>query len=61
VTLRGAEIDSVELRPAVISRETGQPIPAEGEERDRIVREYAGLRDCTGLADEPSGASTSVP
>ncbi|MPZ27015.1 MAG: CapA family protein [Micromonosporaceae bacterium] len=56
VTLRGPEIESVELRPAVISRETGQPIPATGEERDRIAGEYATLRACTGLADAPEPA-----
>lgn len=52
VTLRGAEIESVELRPAVISRETGQPIPVSGDEADRILRDYDDLRDCTGLDPE---------
>lgn len=53
VTLHGSQIASVEFRPAVISRRTGQPIPAEGAERDRIARAYAALRDCTGLAASP--------
>lgn len=54
VTLRGDDIDSVEFRPAVISRETGQPIPATGEEADRVMSEYEQLRDCTGLSAERS-------
>jgi poly-gamma-glutamate synthesis protein (capsule biosynthesis protein) len=53
VTLRGAEIETVELRPALISRRTGQPIPATGAERDRIAGAYAALRGCTGLTGEP--------
>lgn len=56
VTLRGSELGSVELRPAVISRENGQPIPASGAERDRIAAAYADLRGCTGLATEPAAA-----
>jgi poly-gamma-glutamate capsule biosynthesis protein CapA/YwtB (metallophosphatase superfamily) len=59
VTLRGSEIESVELRPATISRETGQPIPADGAEQDRIQRKYADLRACTGLAAEPAGGSAA--
>lgn len=55
VTLRGAEVESVELRPAVISAGTGQPIPAEGAEAERIAGAYADLRSCTGLADAPEG------
>jgi poly-gamma-glutamate synthesis protein (capsule biosynthesis protein) len=54
VTLRDAEIASVELRPAVISRETGQPIPASGQEADRLLAAAADLRGCTGLADAPA-------
>ncbi|MGH3681003.1 MAG: CapA family protein [Natronosporangium sp.] len=57
VTLRGSEIDTVELRPAGISRETGQPIPASGDERDRIADAYRALRGCTGLADLPAPAA----
>lgn len=53
-TLRGSELTSVGLRPAVISRETGQPVPASGAERDRIAARYAELRECTGLAAEPA-------
>lgn len=58
VTLRGPEIESVELRPAVISERTGQPIPAKGNEADRITRKYADLRACTGLAERPAGEVT---
>ncbi|HLV58940.1 MAG TPA: CapA family protein [Natronosporangium sp.] len=53
VTLRGAEIASVQLRPAVISRETGQPVPATGDDADRVAARVADLRGCTGLADAP--------
>ncbi|MFS8498570.1 MAG: CapA family protein [Micromonosporaceae bacterium] len=53
VTLRGAEIASVQLRPAVISRETGQPVPATGDDADRVAAHVADLRGCTGLADAP--------
>ena len=56
VRLRGSEIESVELRPAVISRETGQPIPAEGAERARILQKYEDLRGCTGLSESPPAA-----
>lgn len=54
VTLRDAEITGAELVPAYISRETGQPLPVTGAEADRILAKHAGLRECTGLADEPS-------
>jgi poly-gamma-glutamate synthesis protein (capsule biosynthesis protein) len=60
VTLRGSEIESVELRPAVISRETGQPIPANGAERARIADAYAALRGCTGLAAGPVGGNSAA-
>ena len=53
VTLQGAQIESVEFRPAVISRETGQPIPVDGEEADRILQKYEELRGCTGLTEVP--------
>lgn len=56
VQLRGPEIASAELRPAVISRDTGQSVPVDGAERDRIATGYAALRGCTGLADEPGTA-----
>jgi poly-gamma-glutamate synthesis protein (capsule biosynthesis protein) len=55
VALRGPEIETVELRPAVISERTGQPIPAKGKEADRITRKYTDLRACTGLAEPPAG------
>jgi poly-gamma-glutamate synthesis protein (capsule biosynthesis protein) len=65
LTLRGTEIASAQLRPALISRDTGQPIPAEGEEADRISGEYAGLRACTGLAEAPvdgqAGGAVDAP
>jgi poly-gamma-glutamate synthesis protein (capsule biosynthesis protein) len=52
-TVRGGLVESVELRPAVISERTGQPIPAGGQDAERILRAYEGLRDCTGLAEHP--------
>lgn len=55
VRLLGSEIKEVEFVPAYIDRTTGQPIPSEGEEAERIATKYAKLRDCTGLADAPSG------
>jgi poly-gamma-glutamate capsule biosynthesis protein CapA/YwtB (metallophosphatase superfamily) len=59
VRLRGPEVESVELRPAIISRQTGQPIPADGAERDRIRRKYEDLRACTGLAESPVPGSAA--
>jgi poly-gamma-glutamate synthesis protein (capsule biosynthesis protein) len=53
VTVRDGRVQSVELRPAVISERTGQPIPADGQDAERILRRYAELRGCTGLADHP--------
>ncbi|MER7419423.1 CapA family protein [Micromonospora peucetia] len=55
VTLRGAEIVETELVPALISRRTGQPQLADGQDATRIIREYADLRGCTGLAASPTG------
>ncbi|MGH3646532.1 MAG: CapA family protein [Micromonosporaceae bacterium] len=53
LTLRGSELTGTEFVPAHISRDTGQPLPAEGEEATRISDKFAGLRSCTGLADSP--------
>ncbi|MGC4791793.1 CapA family protein [Micromonospora sp. DT178] len=55
VTLRGATIVETELVPALISRRTGQPELAGGADAARILREYADLRGCTGLAPSPTG------
>ncbi|HEY0637200.1 MAG TPA: CapA family protein [Pseudonocardiaceae bacterium] len=54
LTLRDGEVAGTEFLPAHISRTTGQPIPATGEEAERIAAKFAGLRECTGLADAPS-------
>ncbi|MFC4336730.1 CapA family protein [Salininema proteolyticum] len=51
--LTGPEVTGVEFVPALISRETGQPIPVEGAEAERILGERERLRGCTGLAPEP--------
>lgn len=52
VRLRGPELASATLRPAVISRRTGQPIPANRADADRISGAYTALRGCTGLAED---------
>ncbi|MEV0809854.1 CapA family protein [Micromonospora sp. NPDC050200] len=54
VTLHGSKIVGTELMPALISRRTGQPQLAGGEDAARILREYANLRSCTGLAASPT-------
>jgi poly-gamma-glutamate capsule biosynthesis protein CapA/YwtB (metallophosphatase superfamily) len=53
VTLRDATIVGTRFVPAYIDRKTGQPVPVTGVEADRIGREYAALRRCTGLASSP--------
>ena len=40
--------------PAVIDRNTGQPIPVTGSEADRVMRKFHSLRACTGLAGRPT-------
>ncbi|MBM0225882.1 MULTISPECIES: CapA family protein [Micromonospora] len=57
VTLHGSAIVKTEFVPALISRRTGQPRLADGEEAARISHEYANLRACTGLATTPTGQS----
>jgi poly-gamma-glutamate synthesis protein (capsule biosynthesis protein) len=54
ITLHDKKITRTELVPASISRSTGQPIPAAGAEATRITTKFAALRQCTGLADQPS-------
>ncbi|MGR6319906.1 CapA family protein [Micromonospora soli] len=54
VTLHGSAISKTELVPATISRSTGRPELAGGEDAARIRREYADLRACTGLAASPA-------
>ncbi|RKN16641.1 CapA family protein [Micromonospora musae] len=53
VTLENTAISKTELLPATISRRTGRPELASGEDVARIHREYADLRACTGLAASP--------
>jgi poly-gamma-glutamate synthesis protein (capsule biosynthesis protein) len=53
VTLRGPTIVGTEFVPAYIDRTTGRPEPASGSSARRILRKYARLRGCTGLADSP--------
>ncbi|MEV6368203.1 CapA family protein [Micromonospora musae] len=53
VTLDNTAISKTELLPATISRRTGRPELASGQDVARIHREYADLRACTGLAASP--------
>jgi poly-gamma-glutamate capsule biosynthesis protein CapA/YwtB (metallophosphatase superfamily) len=53
ITLRDKKIARTELVPAVISRDTGQPLPVTGTEADRVTKKFANLRGCTGLAAGP--------
>jgi poly-gamma-glutamate capsule biosynthesis protein CapA/YwtB (metallophosphatase superfamily) len=46
VTLRDGRVAGTELVPAVISRQTGQPRPATGPARTRILGAYAALAEC---------------
>lgn len=54
VTLTGTKVTGTQFLPAYINRTTGQPDPVTGAEATRISSEYAALRSCTGLADNPS-------
>jgi poly-gamma-glutamate synthesis protein (capsule biosynthesis protein) len=54
VTLDGSAVSKTELVPATISRRTGRPELAEGEDAARIRNEYAALRACTELAARPA-------
>jgi poly-gamma-glutamate synthesis protein (capsule biosynthesis protein) len=53
ITLRDASVVKNRFVPAYINRTTGQPEPVSGSQADRIAREYAALRRCTGLASSP--------
>jgi poly-gamma-glutamate synthesis protein (capsule biosynthesis protein) len=54
VTLRGTKVTRTELVPAVISRYTGQPLPAAAKDATRIAAKYTALQKCTGLAAGPA-------
>lgn len=54
LTFTGTALTGAELRPAVISRQTGQPIPATGADATRITQKVASLRSCAGLTAAPS-------
>jgi poly-gamma-glutamate capsule biosynthesis protein CapA/YwtB (metallophosphatase superfamily) len=53
LTVRDKAVVGAQFVPALISRTTGQPIPASGAQGERITRKVADLRRCTGLADSP--------
>ncbi|SCL21102.1 poly-gamma-glutamate synthesis protein (capsule biosynthesis protein) [Micromonospora pallida] len=54
VTLDDSAISKTELVPATISRRTGRPELADGENAARIRKEYADLHACTELASRPT-------
>jgi poly-gamma-glutamate synthesis protein (capsule biosynthesis protein) len=53
VTVTGRRVDKAVWKPALIS--DGAPIPLAGAEREAAIREFRGLRACTGLAGAASG------
>jgi poly-gamma-glutamate synthesis protein (capsule biosynthesis protein) len=53
LTLEGRAVVKNEFIPAVVSV-TGQPVPLAGDAATKLSRRFAGLRNCTGLAAEPS-------
>jgi poly-gamma-glutamate capsule biosynthesis protein CapA/YwtB (metallophosphatase superfamily) len=54
LTFTGTALSGAELRPAVISRQTGQPIPATGADATRVTQKVDSLRSCAGLTATPS-------
>jgi poly-gamma-glutamate synthesis protein (capsule biosynthesis protein) len=53
LTLRGRTVVKNELVPATVS-DTGQPVPLSGAAAAALVKRYAALHGCTGLAAQPS-------
>jgi poly-gamma-glutamate synthesis protein (capsule biosynthesis protein) len=53
VTVTGRRVDKAVWKPALIS--DGAPIPLAGADREAAIREFRGLRACTGLAGAASG------
>ena len=49
LTLTDSVVTDVAYVPAMISRQTGQPMPVTGGERERILDKLDGLRSCTNL------------
>lgn len=56
ITLTGSKITKTEFLPAYIDRKTGQPKIVTGAEADRITKEHADLRGCTGLTGAPTAS-----
>jgi poly-gamma-glutamate capsule biosynthesis protein CapA/YwtB (metallophosphatase superfamily) len=50
LTVRGDHVTETEFRPGVVSG-TGQPVPVDGEARDRLEQRLAAAAGCAGLDD----------
>ena len=61
VTLREGQVTRARLLPAVISRETGQPVPASGPDSRRITSDYAALTRAADRADAPPPELARAP
>jgi poly-gamma-glutamate synthesis protein (capsule biosynthesis protein) len=48
LTVRGDRVTDAEFRPGVVSS-SGQPVPVDGDARDRLEDRLAGAADCAGL------------
>ena len=49
LTIEDGQLSGARFVPAVIDRDTGQPIPVDGAEADRILDDLDRLRDCAQL------------
>ena len=54
LTLDGRTVTAASFEPAHLD-DTGVPVPATGEERQRILDQWEQARQCTDLAASPSG------
>lgn len=53
LTVRDGRVADVDFRPGTVSG-TGQPVPVDGADRDRLRQRLAVAADCAGLAAAPS-------
>jgi poly-gamma-glutamate capsule biosynthesis protein CapA/YwtB (metallophosphatase superfamily) len=53
LTMDGRKVVRHDFVPAVVS-DTGQPIPLKGDAAAKLSQRYDGLRQCAGLASQPS-------
>lgn len=54
LTIEDKELTQARFVPAMIDRDTGQPVPVDGAEADRILTDLDDLRGCAQLAAGPS-------